>query len=122
MIDDELLVVRITGMASEFRVGDLVPVFDEVPVADDEQLIETEADFDIHHLAAQLRAWTRRGRSEDEFRTILREHWPSYADVAFPDRKAWLYTEEAEALIELGVAEPVTLDTIDDNTFSAWLD
>jgi hypothetical protein len=106
-------------MVVDFDEGDYVVVLDEVPASQDDQLIESEADFDIHALAHELRDFERRGGTEDQFRSFLAEHWPLYAQVAFPDRKTWLYREEAAALVALGVAEWASMGSIEE-ALDAW--
>jgi hypothetical protein len=113
-----VVVLAITGMVAGFETGEYIPVFDVGAPADD-QVIETEADFEIHDLAEKLRDFRKRGGTEEGFRELLAERWPSYANVAFPDRKAWLYRQEAEALVELGIAEPVVMGEIED-ALEAW--
>lgn len=114
-----MFAVRITGgMVDEFEEGQLVPVFDEPP-PDADDVIRSEADFDIAALARDLRQWRKGGGSEDDFRETLREAWPLYADVAFPDRRGWLLQEHAQALVELGVAETVEMGSIED-ALEAW--
>jgi hypothetical protein len=104
-------------MVGEFASGEIVPVFEKPP--DDEHTMRSEADFEIHTLAARMRRLKRGGATDDELRTELRRDWPLYADVAFPDRKSWLLLEEAEALAALGVAEPLSADGIED-ALAAW--
>src|SRR5438132_1577994 len=75
-----MFAIRILGaMVDDFEQGELVPVFDEAPEVD-ENVIRSEADFDVQHLARELRDWTKRGRSEESFREYLREQWPLYAE------------------------------------------
>jgi hypothetical protein len=104
-----MVAVRITAaMVDDFQMEQLVPVFDTPP--DDGQVIYTTNDFDIQALAVELRHWRRAGWDEQDFREAVRSVWPHLADVEFPDRRSWLDVEEAQALIELGVAEAVSAD------------
>lgn len=107
-----MFVLRITGLVCDFDEGQLVPVYDDPP--DDEAVIETEADAEIAGLTAAFRRAVAAG-SEEAFRSALH----LYRDVEFPDGKTWLLREEADALVELGVAEPVTMGAIED-ALAAW--
>jgi hypothetical protein len=111
-----VIAIRVTGMIAGCELDDLLPVFDvDEPPDDGDQTIETEADFDIAYLAGELRAWQRRGGTEEAFRAILRDEWPLYAECAFPEAmKTYVLEQEAQALIELGVAEPVDVGEIED--------
>jgi hypothetical protein len=111
--------VRITGMVVDFEEGAYVIVLDEPPARQDDQLIESSADFDIHRLANELRHFKKRGGTEEQFRALLAETWPVYAQVAFPGRKTFLYHQEAEALVQLGVAEWASIGTIEE-ALEAW--
>jgi hypothetical protein len=119
MTEDLPPFVRITGMVVDFDAGDYVVVLDDAPAHQDEQAIETEADFDIYALAHKLRDFQKRGGTEGQFRDFLAEEWPHYAGVAFPDRKSWLYREEAAGLVELGVAEWASMGSIEE-ALEAW--
>lgn len=112
------VVVRILGgMVDDFELGQLVPVHDEPP--DDEQLIRSESDFEIHALAGQVRAWRKGGRDEEAIRALLRELAPEYAEVRFPGPRTWLTPGEAKLFVELGDAEWVDFDSIED-AVEAW--
>jgi hypothetical protein len=116
-----MYVVRITGMVAGFEHGELVGVYGgDAP--EDDTVIRSEADFDLSALALERRRWLKGGRTDDQFREALRrsDSWAStYADVKFPAPRRWLHRSEAEALVELGVAEAVEMGSIED-ALAAW--
>jgi len=113
-----MFAIRITSaMCDDFELDQVVPVFAEPP--NDDDIVRSEADFDIAALAVELRQWRKHGWTEDEFREVLREHLPIYADVEFPALRSWLTEEHAQALVELGVAEPIVMGELED-ALEAW--
>lgn len=98
----------VTAMCDDFEQGQLVPVWDEPP--DDDQLIRTENDFELHAIADEARDWRRRGWTDDEIRDWIADTWPAYADVELPGPRTWLTRGEANLFVELGDAEWVEFE------------